>query len=80
MQDLINSYIPTSEAARILSIDPKSAGHLVRIGTIPGVKIANRWLVSRALVEEMAKTYIAQRGRPRTKRKYTKRSPVWLLR
>ena len=76
MQDLINSYIPTSEAARILSIDPKSAGHLVRAGTIPGVKIANRWLVSRALVEDMVKTYHGHPGRPRNKRKYTRRNQV----
>ena len=75
MEELSEIYISTTEAARILSIDPKSAGHLVRTGTIPGVKLANRWLVSRAFVEEMAKTYHGQRGRPRTKRKYTKRSP-----
>ncbi len=75
MEGLSEIYISTTEAARILSIDPKSAGHLVRTGTIPGVKLANRWLVSRAFVEEMAKTYHGQRGRPRTKRKYTKRSP-----
>ncbi len=74
MQSLTDNYITTAEAAKILSIDPKSAGALVRTGTIPGVKLANRWLVSRAFVEEMAKTYHGQRGRPRTKRRYTKRS------
>lgn len=77
MQELTGLYISTTEAARILSIDPQSAGFLVRTGTIPGVKIANRWLVSRAFVEDMAKTYHGKRGRPRTKRKYTKRSPRW---
>ena len=74
MQSLTDNYITTAEAAKILSIDPKSAGALVRTGKIPGVKLANRWLVSRAFVEEMAKTYHGQRGRPRTKRRYTKRS------
>ncbi len=75
MQELTGLYISTTEVAKILSIDPKSAGALVRTGKIPGVKLANRWLVSRSFVEEMAKTYHGQRGRPRTKRKYTKRSP-----
>ncbi len=74
MQSLTDNYITTAEAAKILSIDPKSAGALVRTGTIPGVKLANRWLIPRAFVEEMAKTYHGQRGRPRTKRRYTKRS------
>ncbi len=74
MQSLTDNYITTAEAAKILSIDPKSAGALVRTGTIPGVKLANRWLVPRAFVEEMATTYHGQRGRPRTKRRYTRRS------
>ena len=75
MEDLTKFYITAAEAANILSIDPNSAAHLVRNGTIPGVKLANRWLVSRAFVEEMAKTYHGQAGRPRLKRKYTKRGP-----
>ena len=60
---------------QILAIDQKSAGYLVRNGTIPGVKVANRWLVAKAFVGEMAKTYHGRRGRPRTKRKYTRRIP-----
>ena len=41
-------FITTTEAANILGISPKSSGFLVRSGKIPGVKLANRWLVSRA--------------------------------
>ena len=77
MQELIDNFITTAEAAKILSIDAKSAGLLVRRGTIPGIKVANRWLVSRSFVEELAKTYHSGPGRPRTKRKYTKRSSSW---
>ena len=47
------------------------------IDSLAAVKIANRWLISRATLEEFAKTYVPKRGRPRTKRKYTKRSPIW---
>lgn len=77
MQQLKDLYVSTTEAAHILSINPKSVGQLVRTGKIPAVKIANRWVVSKAFVEEFAKSYQAMRGRPRTKRKYTKRSPSW---
>ena len=41
------------------------------------MKIANRWLIPRDVLEEFAKTYVPKVGHPRTKRKYTKRSPKW---
>ena len=41
------------------------------------MKIANRWLIRKDVLEEFAKTYVPKVGHPRTKRKYTKRSPVW---
>ena len=46
-------------------------------GRIPAIKIANRWLIPRETVEEMARVYVPKVGRPRVKRKYTKRSPKW---
>ena len=76
MQELAG-YITTAQAAQILSIAPESAGHLVRTGTIPGVKLANRWLIPKDFVEELAQHYQGKRGRPRKKRMYTKRSPRW---
>jgi len=62
MQSLTDNYITTAEAAKILSIDPKSAGALVRTGKIPGVKLANRWLIPRAFVEEMARPTMGKEG------------------
>ena len=41
------------------------------------MKIANRWLIPRDVLEEFAKTYVPKVGHPRTKRKYVKRSPKW---
>ncbi len=61
---MLSNYITTKQVAEILRIDPKSAGFLVRQGKLPGIKIANRWLVDRSSVEEFAKTYEARRGRP----------------
>ena len=77
METLTDQYITTTEAAAILTIHPKSAGLLVRQGKLPAVKLSNRWLIPRMVVEEMAKTYVPKRGHPRMKRKYTKRSPKW---
>jgi len=73
MEDLTSTYITTTDVANILGINPKSAGLLARKGKIPAVKIANRWLIPKAFVEEFAKIYVPRRGRPRRKRKYTRR-------
>ena len=77
MVDIALAYLTTTQAALLLSIDPKSAGLLVRQGKLPAVKISNRWLIPRKELEAFAKTYEGRRGRPRVKRKYTKRSPTW---
>ncbi len=76
MTDLTETYITSIEVANILGIHPKSAGLLVRKGKIPVVKIANRWLVPRAVVDEFAKDYEGRRGKLRTKRKYTEESEM----
>lgn len=73
---LAEEYVTTGEAARILGIHPLAVSHICARGQLPGEKIANRWLIPRAFLEEFAKTYVPRRGRPRRKRKYTKRSEV----
>ena len=74
MDNLIENYISSTEAAKILSIEAPSVNRLARQGVIPAVKIAGGWLISRAFIEEMAKKYEGRRGRPRTKRKYIRRA------
>jgi excisionase family DNA binding protein len=61
----------------MLGIHPLAIQKLIRQGRLPAEKVANRWLIPRAILEEFAKTYEGKRGRPRQKRKYTKRSPKW---
>ena len=73
MERLTGNYISSSEAARILGIHPFGVQNLIRSGRLSAEKIANRWIVSRTLVEEFAKSYEGRRGRPRKKRKYTRR-------
>ena len=73
MVSTLNTYIPSSEAATMLGIHHMAIQKLLREGKLPAEKIANRWLLRRADVEEFAKTYVPKVGRPRQKRKYTKR-------
>ncbi len=58
----------------MLGIHHMTIQRLLRDGKLPAEKIANRWLLRRTDVEEFAKTYVPKVGRPRQKRKYTRRS------
>lgn len=73
MRRISDDFITSTEAARILGINPKALQKLLQKGRLPAEKIANRWLIPRVAVEEFAKTYEGKVGRPRTKRKYTRR-------
>ena len=77
MAPLSDTYISSSEAAKILGIHPFTIQKLLQERKLPAEKIANRWLLRRPDVEEFAKTYEGRIGRPRQKRRYTKRSPKW---
>ncbi len=68
-----DSYLSSSEAARALGIHPMTIQRLFRDGKLRGEKIANRWLIRRGDLEEFSKSYVPKVGRPRTKRKYTRR-------
>ncbi len=68
------TYLASSEAADILGIHHMTIQRVLRDGKLPAEKIANRWLLRRTDVEEFAKTYVPKVGRPRQKRKYTRRS------
>ena len=77
MATLTQSVISSAEAAAFLGIHPLSIQKLIYSGSLSAEKIANRWLIQRDELAEFAKTYNPNRGRPRTKRKYTKRSTIW---
>ena len=70
-------YLSTTEAATLLKASRDSVVRLIARGKLRGTWIARRWLVSRSEVEQLAKIYIPQVGKPRQKRKYTKRSERW---
>ena len=73
MTTFTTTYLASSEAAEMLGIHHMAIQRLLRDGKLPAMKIANRWLLRRADVEEFAKTYVPKIGRPRQKRVYTKR-------
>ncbi len=66
-QNVNADYVSSPQAAKILRITYVGVAQLARQGKIPAVKIANRWLIPRAFVEEFAQTYQGKRGRPRKK-------------
>ncbi|GEM_PF-3960043 len=72
MHNLAEMYVTTPEAARMLGIHPVAMAQLARKGTVAAEKIANRWLFSRCLIEEVAKTYTPKRGRPKKKSRYSR--------
>ena len=74
---LNETYVSSGDAARLLRIHPLAIQKLIHQGRLPAEKIANRWLIPREFLVEFAKSYEGKRGRPRVKRKYTKRSPIW---
>jgi excisionase family DNA binding protein len=68
-------YLSSAEAAQVLGIKQMSIHALIRDGRLPAVKVAYRWLIPREQLEEFAKSYQPRQGRPRLKRKYTRRIP-----
>ncbi len=73
MKRFEDTYMASAEAARMLRITRFAVGRLAGQGKIPAAKIANRWLIPRAFVEDFAKTYVPMRGRPRQKSRHAGR-------
>ena len=64
MDRLTDRYVSSGEAAKLLRMHPLAVQKLIYDGRLPAEKIANRWLIPRTVVEELAKTY--SRIRPRS--------------
>ncbi len=64
MARLSDSYLTSAEAAKLLGSHAVSVSRLARQGRLPAEKVANRWLIPRALMEEFVKNYVGKRGRP----------------
>ncbi len=75
--NLDSDFLTSAEAAQVLGAAQITVAQLCQRGVLTARKFAGRWLIPREEVEEFAKTYVPQRGRPRTKRPYTKKSAYW---
>ncbi len=64
MQKALN-FFPTSDVAKRLGVHPKTVSRLLRQGKVAGVKVANRWLLEKATLETLGKTYVGKKGRPK---------------
>lgn len=53
------------EVARELGIHHMTVSRLIRQQKLPGIKLANRWLVERDNLEAFRKNYISKKGRPK---------------
>jgi len=60
--NLKDTYISSLEATRISGVHPMSMQKLFRDGKLKEEKIANRWLIRRADLEEFSKSYVPKVG------------------
>ena len=58
---LLTSY----EVAKELGVHHKTISRLLRLGKIPGIKVANRWLIEQDTLEAFRKVYVGKKGRPK---------------
>lgn len=73
MGSVIEGYMTSAEVATALGVRQDTITRMAREGRLPAEKVAKTWLIPRWFVEDMAKSYEGHRGRPRRKRKYTRR-------
>ena len=59
------TLITSHEVARELGIHHMTVSRLIRQQKLPGIKLANRWLIERDNLEVFRKDYIAKKGRPK---------------
>ena len=71
------SFMSSAEHARKLGMIQEAASNQVEQGKLPGVKIGRSYVIPRESVDSFSIGYVPARGRPKAKRKYTKRSPKW---
>ena len=57
MMQIEDQFVTASQAAQVLGAKHVTVSQLCQSGRLPAVKIANRWLIPRDVLEEFAKTY-----------------------
>lgn len=62
MTDL-SAYVDVLQVARELSIHPETVCRLLRLGTLPGVKVGTLWLIDKAKLARFKAAYNPQTGK-----------------
>jgi len=57
--------LTSNEVAKDLGVHHKTISRLLRRGKIPGIKVANRWLIEQDTLEALRKVYVGKKGRPK---------------
>lgn len=61
--ELLDSYLGMDQVSYRLAIHVESARRLVRRGRLPALRVGNKWLVRRDVLEAFAQRYDSRRGR-----------------
>ena len=73
-------YMTLAEACNALGVHRNTIPSLVKRGLLTGDYFSGRWLLDRAVVEELAKTYVPKKGpAPRIRRRRSNALPDSVL-
>ena len=61
--EILDNYLGMDEVSRRLGIHVESARRLARQEKLQAVRVGNKWLVRRDILEEFAQRYDPRRGR-----------------
>lgn len=61
--EILENYLGMEEVSRRLGIHVESARRLARQGKLQAVRVGNKWLVRRDILEAFAQRYDPRRGR-----------------
>ena len=65
-EELLEQYADVKEVSDRLKIHPESVRRLIRQGKIPAIKLGNKWLVEKAVLEQYASRYDPRPGNKAT--------------
>ena len=58
---IFENYIDVTEASKILGVHPETIKRLIRDGSLPAAKFANKWILKKNQLQSFASTYRGKR-------------------
>jgi excisionase family DNA binding protein len=62
-EELLARYVDLLVASQTLGIHPQSVRRLIDRGELPAIKISNKWIIRREILEHFAERYKGRTGR-----------------